>query len=455
MPDAHAYIDRELPRFRDELFEFLRIPSISARSEHDADIGRAAEWLVDQSQAAGLDARLEPTPRHPVVVAEWRGAEGAPTVLVYGHYDVQPAEPLELWSSPPFEPEIRGGRLFGRGVADDKTQVFLQVKALEAALATRGSLPVNVVLVLEGEEEIGSPDLVPFLRERAGELAADHVVIADSMMFGPGRPSLIFAMRGLAYFELEARIGSHDLHSGQYGGAVANPGNALAAIISSFHDAPGHVAVEGFYDDVVPPPPALRDGFRSLPFDEAAFAASAGDAELVGEAGYTTVERLWTRPTLDVNGLLSGYTGEGAKTVLPAAASAKLSCRLVAAQDPARIGELLAAHVERHTPPGVRVELRQIQAARPWRADPAGPLYEAAGAALRATFGVDPVLAAHGGTLPIAPEFADVLGAAVVVMGFALPGANMHAPDEWFPLENLGLGMKAMVRFYEEMGRYG
>jgi acetylornithine deacetylase/succinyl-diaminopimelate desuccinylase-like protein len=455
MADPLSYIDRELPRFREELFHFLRIPSISARSEHDADTRRAAEWLADRIRDAGLEARLEPTPRHPVVVGEWRGAEGAPTVLVYGHYDVQPAEPLELWTSPPFEPEIRGDRLFGRGAADDKTQVFLQVKALEAALAARGSLSVNVVLVLEGEEEIGSPDLVPFLRTHASDLAADHVVISDSMMFGPGRPSLIFATRGLAYFELEARIGGHDLHSGQYGGAVANPANALAAIIASFHDAPGHVAVEGFYDDVVEPAPGLRDSFRSLPFDEAAFAASAGDAELVGEAGYATVERLWTRPTLDVNGLLSGYTGEGAKTVLPAAASAKLSCRLVANQDPGRIGELLATHVERHAPPGVQVALRQIQAARPWRADPSGRLYDAAGAALRTTFGVDPILAAHGGTLPIAPEFADILGAAVVVMGFALPGANMHAPDEWFPVEHVGLGMKAMVRFYEELGRYG
>ncbi|HKJ92569.1 MAG TPA: dipeptidase [Longimicrobiales bacterium] len=452
MPDPLSYIDRESERFREELFEFLRIPSISARSEHDADTRRAAEWLLTHLRNAGVDAALAETPRHPAVIARWTDAPHAPTVLVYGHYDVQPAEPLDEWSSAPFEPEVRDGRIRARGAADDKSQVFLQVKALEALLATRGTLPLNVTLVLEGEEEIGSPDLVPLIQARRHELAADHVVISDSMMFGPGQPSLIFAMRGLAYFELDAEIGSHDLHSGQYGGAVANPANALAAVIASMHDAVGHVAVPGFYDDVAPVDDTLRARFRALPFDDAAYQRSAGGAEPVGEAGYTTVERLWTRPTLDVNGLVSGYTGEGAKTVLPARARAKLSCRLVAGQDPARVGERLRAHVERVTPPGVRITVRQIQAARPWRSNTDNALYRAAGAALEQTFGVPPVLAAHGGTLPIAPEFEDVLNANVVVMGFALPGANMHAPDEWFPEAHVGLGMKAMVRLYEQLG---
>lgn len=452
MADPLSYIDRELPRFREELFHFLRIPSISARSEHDGDTRAAAEWLVGELRRAGVDASLVETPRHPAVLARWTGAEGAPTVLVYGHYDVQPAEPLDEWSSAPFEPEVREGRIWGRGAADDKSQVFLQVKALETLLATRGALPVNVKLVLEGEEEIGSPDLVPLVKERREELAADHVVISDSMMFAPGRPSLIFATRGLAYFELDVVIGSHDLHSGQYGGAVANPANALAAIIASFHDDVGHVAVAGFYDDVAPLPDELRSRFRALPFDDAAFQQSAGGAELVGESGYTTVERLWTRPTLDVNGLVSGYTGEGAKTVLPARARAKLSCRLVAGQDPERVGELLRAHVQRVAPAGVRIAVRQLQSARPWRSGTDSALYQAAGAALEETFGTAPVLAAHGGTLPIAPEIESVLDANVVVMGFALPGANMHAPDEWFPEAHVGLGMKAMVRLYEGLG---
>ncbi len=452
MPDPLSYIDRELPRFREELFHFLRIPSISTRSEHDADTRAAAEWLVGELRNAGMEASLAETPGHPAVLAHWSGAEGGPTILVYGHYDVQPAEPLDEWSSAPFEPEIRDGMIWGRGAADDKSQVFLQVKALEALLKTRGSLPVNVKLVLEGEEEIGSPDLVPLLKERRDELAADHVVISDSMMFAPGQPSLIFAMRGLAYFEMDAEIGDHDLHSGQYGGAVANPANALAAVIASFHDAPGHVAVSGFYDDVAPLPDELASRFRALPFDDAAFRRGAGGAELAGEAGYTTVERLWTRPTLDVNGLVSGYTGEGAKTVLPARARAKFSCRLVAGQDPERIGALIQAHVDRVAPPGVRITVRQLQSARPWRSGTESALYRAAGAALEQTFGVPPVLAAHGGTLPIAPEFEDVLAANVVVMGFALPGANMHAPDEWFPEAHVGLGMKAMVRLYQNLG---
>ncbi len=451
MTDPFAFIDDALPRFRDELFEILRIPSISTRREHDDDVRSAARWLADRLGEAGLDARLAETAGHPLVIGEWREAPGAPTVLVYGHYDVQPPEPLDAWTSPPFEPEIRDGTLFARGAADDKSQVFLQVKALEAVLATRGGLPVNVVTVFEGEEEIGSPSLVPFLRDHAQELAADHVVIADSMMFAPGRPSLIFSTRGLAYFQLDAEIGSRDLHSGQYGGAVANPANALASVIASFHDAPGHVAVDGFYDDVAPLPDEIRDRFRALPFDDDAFAASAGGAELVGEAGYTTLERLWTRPALDVNGLVSGYTGAGAKTVLPARASAKVSCRLVAGMDPERVAERLRGHVERVTPPGVDITIRQLQSARPWRADPSGPLYQAAGNALRETFGVDPVLAAHGGTLPIAPEFQDILEAQVVVMGFALPGANMHAPDEWFPWEHVALGAKAMVRTYDAL----
>jgi acetylornithine deacetylase/succinyl-diaminopimelate desuccinylase-like protein len=452
MADPLSYIDRELPRFREELFHFLRIPSISARSEHDADTRAAAEWLVGELRKAGVEASLAETPRHPAVLAHWSGADDAPTVLVYGHYDVQPAEPLDEWSSAPFEPEVRDGRIWGRGAADDKSQVFLQVKALEAILATRGALPVNVKLVLEGEEEIGSPDLVPLLKERRAELAADHVVISDSMMFAPGQPSLIFATRGLAYFELDAEIGRTDLHSGQYGGAVANPANALAAVIASLHDDVGHVAVHGFYEDVAPLPEELRARFRALPFDDAAFQQSAGGAELVGESGYTTVERLWTRPTLDVNGLLSGYTGEGAKTVLPARARAKLSCRLVAGQDPEGVGELLRAHVEQATPPGVRITMRQLQSARPWRSGTDSALYQAASAALEETFGVPPVLAAHGGTLPIAPEFEDVLHANVVVMGFALPGANMHAPDEWFPEAHVGLGMKAMVRLFTNLG---
>lgn len=445
-----AWITRNLPRLHEELFEMLRMRSVSTAPERAADVRSTADWLADRCRRAGLEATLEETEGHPLVVARHHAGDDRPTLLVYGHYDVQPAEPLEEWTSPPWEPTVRDGRLYARGAADDKSQVFLQVAAAEAALAT-GTLPVNLLLVFEGEEEVGSVHLVPFVKAHREELAADHVLIADSMMFAPGRPSLIFGMRGIAYFEIMARIGSHDLHSGQYGGAVANPANAMARVLASLHAPDGRVAVRGFYDDVAETPPELREEWRGLGYDEEAYRRSAGGAALVGEPGYTTAERLWIRPTLDVNGLLSGYTGPGKKTVLPATAMAKLSCRLVPDQDPARIGRLLREHIERVTPEGVALEVRQLQGNRPWRDDPSAPLYEAARRALRHVFRVEPVRVAHGGSLPIAREFADILGAHVAVMGFADPMANMHAPDESFPLEHVEKGMRTMVRLYREL----
>ncbi len=450
MPTPHSYINRETRRFRTELFDFLRIPSISTDPAHAADVAEAAEWLRARMVQAGLKAVIEPTDGHPVVVGRYRARTAdAPTLLVYGHYDVQPPEPLEPWTSPPFEPELRDGRIWGRGAADDKSQIFLQIGAAEAALATTG-LPVNLILLFEGEEEIGSPSLVPWVAEHAEELAADHVLIADSMMFAPGRPSLIFGMRGIAYFEIEATIGTTDLHSGQYGGAVPNPANALAAVIASMHEG-GRVAIDGFYDDVVMPPEHVRENWRWLGFDEAAFRETAGGAAPVGEPGYSTPERLWVRPALDVNGLISGYTGAGKKTVLPSSALAKLSTRLVPDQDPARIETLLREHVARVAPEGVRFEVRALQHNRPWRDDPDAPLFRAAAGALEDVFGTEPVRVTHGGTLPIAPELRDTLHAPVAVMGFALPGANMHAPDEWFAVDHLEKGMKTMTRLYARL----
>jgi acetylornithine deacetylase/succinyl-diaminopimelate desuccinylase-like protein len=438
-------------RRRQELFELLRIPSISTDPEHADDVRAAAEWLTGRLARAGLTASLEETGGHPVVIAEHvSGMGGVPALLVYGHYDVQPPDPLDAWTSPPFEPVLREGRIVGRGAADDKSQVLIQLWAAEAALAA-GRLPVDLTLVFEGEEEIGSPHLAPFLQTRRPALRADHVLIADSMMFAPGRPSLIFGTRGMAYFEVEARTAAHDLHSGQFGGAVPNPAHALAALIASLHDDTGRVAVEGFYDDVVAPPPSLLAEWRALGFDEDAFRRAAGGAILAGEAGYTTLERLWVRPALDVNGILSGYTGAGKKTVLPATALAKLSCRLVPAQDPERIAVALRDHVERFAPPGVGLSVRLLQANRPWREQPRALLFEAAGRALESAFGVPPVRVAHGGTLPIAGEFRRLFDAPVAVMGFALPGANMHGPDEWFPVEHLRKGVQTMVELYGEL----
>jgi len=441
-----------LSGFRDELFDFLRIPSVSTSSRHRDDTRRAGRWVVEAMERAGLEAELMDTPGHPVALGEWRGAgPDAPTLLIYGHYDVQPPEPLELWTSPPFEPEVRDGRIYARGSADDKGQLFLHLKALELLLADGGELPVNVVVLAEGEEEIGSPNLLPFVEVHRDRLGADAVVISDSAMFAPGQPSLLFSLRGMAYLEVHVRGARGDLHSGAYGGAVANPAAALARILASLHDEQGRIAISGFYDQVVEWDEETREQIRSLPFDEEAFREGVGAPGLTGEAGYSTLERLWIRPTCEVNGLLSGYTGEGAKTVLPATAMAKVSFRLVPDQDPARIEELFRGHVETHRPPGVEVEVAAIQAGRPWRARPEGPFFEAAREALEAAFGVEPVLTGEGGTIPIVAEFERVLGARAILLGFALPGANMHAPDEWFPDDHLEKGIVTLLEFYRRL----
>jgi acetylornithine deacetylase/succinyl-diaminopimelate desuccinylase-like protein len=445
------YIDANRDRFRAELFDFLRIPSVSARGEHNGDTRRAAEWLMQKMKEAGLETTLHDTPGHPIIVGEWRGAgTDAPTVLIYGHYDVQPAEPLDLWTSPAFEPEIRNGRIYARGSVDDKGQLFLHIKAIEAHLEAGGSLPVNVIVLAEGEEEVGSANLMPFVEQHADLLRPDAVVISDSSMFAPGMPSIGASLRGLAYFEIRVHGARSDLHSGSYGGAVANPATVLARIIASFHDDDGRILIDGFYDDVRPAPEFVEQ-IRSLPFDEQEYRAEVGVPELAGEKGYTTYERLWIRPTCEVNGLLSGYTGEGSKTVLPAYAMAKVSCRLVPDQDPATIEKLFRDHVDRVAPKGVTVEVLVLHGGRPWRASLQGPLYDAGARALHAAFGRDVIFAGEGGSIPIVSEFERVLGAPVLLMGFGLPGENAHAPDEWMSVENFEKGTHASARLLEEL----
>ena len=452
MPSAIEYARAHADRFRDELFEFLRIPSVSARSEHDADTARAAAWFADQLRAAGLESEVLSTAGHPVVLGEWRGAgPDAPTVLIYGHYDVQPAEPLDLWTSPPFEPTIRDGRVYARGSADDKGQLYMHVKALESWLAPTGALPVNVVVVAEGEEEIGSPSLVPFVESWKERLACDVVVISDSAMFDEGLPSLLFSLRGLAYVEIHVRAARGDLHSGASGGALPNPAMALARMLATLHDADGRIAIPGFYDDVLDWDAATREAISQLPFDDDTFREGVGAPALTGEAGYSTLERLWIRPTCEVNGLLSGYTGEGAKTVLPAEAMAKVSFRLVPDQDPARVARLLRAHLEAVRPTGVAIEVIELHGGNPWRADPRGPLFDAAGRSLAAAFGTAPVLVGEGGSIPIVGEFERILEAPALLLGFALPGCNMHAPDEWFTLDNFATGIEALIRLHHEL----
>ena len=453
-PELARYFDEHRDRFQNELFDFLRIPSVSARSEHDGDTARAADWLAGAMRAAGLEVEILPTAGHPIVLGEWRKAgPGAPTVLIYGHYDVQPPEPLDLWTSPPFEPAVRDGRIYARGSVDDKGQLYLHVKALEAHLGARGALPVNVVVLAEGEEEVGSEHLAEFVESHAERLKADVVVISDSAMFAPGLPSLLFSLRGLAYLQIDVQGPDRDLHSGSYGGAVVNPAMALARILATFHDTEGRVAIEGFYDDVRDWGDAVRGQIRALPFEEEGFREETGATALGGEREFSVLERLWTRPTCEINGLLSGYTGEGAKTVLPARAMAKVSFRLVPDQHPARIGELVKAHVARIAPKGVTVDVRELHGGRPWKAEPTGPLFEAARRALTAAFGREPVLTGEGGSIPVVGDFERILGAPVLLIGFGLPGENAHAPDEWMSIENFDKGMRAIAVLWDEMGR--
>ena len=451
--DLDSYFAREERRISAELDEFLRIPSVSARSEHDADTGRCAEWLATQLRKCGFEAGVHPTAGHPIVLAEWRKAgKDAPTVLVYGHYDVQPVEPLELWTSPPFEPTVRDGKLFARGAVDDKGQLYIHVKAAEALLRERGALPVNLIVLAEGEEEVGSENLSEFVERNANLLACDAVVISDSAMFAPGQPSILSSLRGIAYFQVDVQGPAQDLHSGSYGGAVVNPAMALARMLATMHDADGHVVIGGFYDRVRDWGEKARGDIRALPFKDEHFRAEAGSPALGGEKGFSTLERIWMRPTCEVNGLLSGYTGEGAKTVLPSRAMAKVSCRLVPDQDPVEISKLFEAHLERVKPAGVTVKVTYIHGGKPWKAELNGPLYDAARNALRAAFGRDPVIVGEGGSIPVVGDFARILGAPVLLLGFGLPGENAHAPDEWISLENFAKGLRAVATLYEQLG---
>jgi acetylornithine deacetylase/succinyl-diaminopimelate desuccinylase-like protein len=449
----NPYFDQHQDRHLEELRDFIRIPSVSAKSEHKADTYRAAEWLVERMLEAGLEtAELIPTDGHPVVVGEWRGAgAGAPTLMVYGHYDVQPPEPLDEWETPPFEPAIRDGKLFGRGSVDDKGQVYLHLKAVEAHIAERGRLPVNVVFVVEGEEEVGSPNLAAFLAQNQERLRCDAVLVSDTTMFAPGLPSITIALRGLAYMEVRVQGPGGDLHSGAYGGAVVNPANALAKIIAGLHDETGRITIPGFYDGVVELSEAERAAIRALPFEDERLREEVGATALNGEAGYSVLERLWVRPTLDVNGMLSGYTGEGAKTVLPARAMAKISMRLVPGQDYRDVEEKFAAHVRSLAPEGVKVDVEALHGGQPWHAEPKGEIFNAARRALKDAFGREAVFIREGGSIPIVQAFEQTFGVPVVLIGFGLPGENAHAPNEWMSIDNYFKGARAIAQFYDEL----
>lgn len=448
-----AYLHENRDRHLAELFDLLRIPSVSTSPAHRGDVAACAEWMRERFEAAGLSARVYTTPGHPIVYAEWLGAPDAPTVLIYGHYDVQPSDPDELWQTPPFEPSVRDGNIYARGATDDKGQMYCHVKGAEALMAVHGRLPVNVKFLIEGEEEVGSPSLEPFLREHAAMLTADAVLVSDSPMHGPGRPSITWGLRGLAYFDIEVIGPAHDLHSGLYGGGVANPINALGRIIASFHDAEGRVAIDGFYDAVRPLSDGERDEYRALQHDEDAFRREVGVDASPGESGYTVAERTSARPTLDFNGIIGGYTGEGAKTVLPSQVRAKFSCRLVPDQDPETIGRLIEAHVQAHTPAGTRVKLTPHHGAVPVLCDRDNPAVKAAFRAQERVWGRAPVFTRGGGSIPIVSSFATLLGLDAVLVGLGLEDDRLHSPNEKFSVENYTQGIRTAAYLLEELAR--
>ncbi len=438
-----------------ELKALLSIPSIGAQPQHKSDMIRAAQWLADHLRSIGMQrAEVMPTAGQPVVYAEWLGAgQDRPTVLIYGHYDVQPADPLELWQSDPFKPEVRGDNLYARGASDDKGQFFTHVKAVEAYLKTSGKLPVNVKFIIEGEEEVGSPSLEPFI-EQNGRLLASHLaLISDTSMLRPDLPALTYALRGLCYMEVEVTGPQRDLHSGSFGGAVYNPIQALAEIMVSLKDSHGRITIPGFYDRVCPLDDEERKSLAEVPFDEAGFRSEAGVSATWGEEGYTVLEQITARPTLDCNGIWGGYTGEGSKTVLPSKASAKISMRLVPDQDHREIARLFRAHVLQVAPPQVQVEVRDLHGGKPAMVDRHSPVMRAAATALERAFGRPPVFIREGGSIPVVTTFKNVLGAPSVLMGLGLSDDNLHSPNEKFYLPNFYRGIQASIHFLDELAR--
>ncbi len=437
-----GYLESNRQRQLSELLDFLRIPSVSTDPSRQGEVRRAAEFVVAKLAELGFEVRLFETSRHPVVVARYHVSDSAPTVLIYGHYDVQPPEPLELWTSPPFEPVIENGLIVARGASDDKGQVYAHIKGAEALLATTGSLPVNLTFVIEGEEEIGSPNLTPFIEAQRELLAADIVLISDGAMVSPDTPTITYGLRGLAYVEVVVRGAGRDLHSGAYGGGAPNAINSLAKIIAQLHDEQGRVTVPGFYDAVLELTDTERASLRQLPFDEAHFRHEAGLKATPGEAGYTLLERLWARPTLDCNGIGGGFQGEGAKTVIAAEARAKISCRLVPNQDPHDIAAKLAAHLKALAPPGTLVNVIELHGALPALTPLGAPAVQAAARALAAVLGRPAVFARTGGTIPVVNSFQELLGAQVVMVGLGLESDKAHSPNEKFDLVNYYHGIE-------------
>jgi acetylornithine deacetylase/succinyl-diaminopimelate desuccinylase-like protein len=455
MDAALRFLDANTQRHADELAEFVAIPSVSTNPDHAADVRRASEWVAARLRRAGpVQVETWNTPRHPAVFGRWDGAPGAPTVLIYGHCDVQPADPVDAWDSPPFVLTSRDGRWYGRGVSDDKASMLIPILAAEACFANGGLPPVNLRFLFEAEEEIGSPSLPALVRDRRDALACDVALSADGGMWRAERPSLNLSARGIAAFAFTVRGAGKDLHSGRHGGGVANPLHAAAALVASLHDREGRIAVEGFYDDVDPLEPAVADALRQLPFDEARYLADVGAPAATGEPGYGTLARQWYRPTIEVNGLYGGYQGPGTKTVLPSEAHVKISCRLVPRQRPDAVIARLRRHLEQRCPPGVQLTFEDDgHGADPYRVPADNRYVLAAADTLAEVFGVPPDLVGMGGTVPIVTTFREALGVDTVFFSFSVADEDIHAPNEFYRPERFRIGPQAWVRLWHRLAR--
>lgn len=450
-----TYLESNHDRYLKELGEFLSIPSVSSQTEHRVDMQRCADWIANELRTIGIqNVQIMKTPGHPIVYGDWLGAPGKPTVLLYGHYDVQPDDPVDLWTSPPFEATIRDGNLYARGSVDDKGQVFAHFKALEAYLKNDGSLPVNVKIMIEGEEEIGSDHLDKFVSDHRELLKADLVMISDSDMFARDVPSVCYGLRGLAYMEIEVTGPNGDLHSGSFGGSVHNPIQALTELIASLHDRNGKVTIPGFYDNVRSLTKAERVAFKKLPWNDRKYAKSLGLKELYGEKGFSTLERLWARPTLECNGIWGGYTGEGAKTVLPSKAFAKISMRIVPDQSSGTVAKQFEKHLKKIAPKTIDIKVRSLHGGEPAITPIDSPGVKAAVAALGKGFGKKPLYQREGGSIPIVVQFKKLLGIDTVLLGFGLPDGNAHAPNEFIVLDNFFGGIRTCLHFYNELPKF-
>lgn len=455
MTTVDSFVDSNRQRLLDELFELLRIPSVSTLPEHQPDILRAAETVARRLREVGVEnVEMIPTGRHPLIYGDWLHAPGKPTVLCYGHYDVQPADPLDLWVTPPFEPTIRNGNIYARGAVDDKGQMYMHIKALEALRAAHGTWPVNIKFLIEGEEEVGGASVAAYVPANKEKLKADVALVSDTALYAPGLPTLCIGLRGLIYLEVEAEGPGKDLHSGLYGGAAPNAVYGLAQLLAKAKDEEGRILIPGIYDGVAEPAAAEIASWRALPFDEAAFLrGEVGSTRLTGEPDRMVLERVWSRPTMEVHGIGGGFTGAGSKTVIPAKALAKVSFRLVPGQDPDQVVAAFKAWVEANTPPGIRASVRVLNASPAIVVNPDHPAIQTAARAFAEVFGRETVFIRSGGSVPIVGDFAHHLGIPTVMMGLGLPDDALHSPNEKFNLENYYTGIKVVAQFLEQYGR--